>query len=167
MRIAAGVIVGDGQGKVGLGHGKSEEVALAVRKASARAKKNLITIALTGNTIPHMTEGKYSASKVLLKPASAGTGLIACPQVRAVLESTGLKDIYTKSFGSSNPYNLAVATLRALKSLRTPEEVARIRNKPIEHIIRKKRIVETPAETIETEQVKNEETESNTNQESN
>lgn len=152
MRIAAGVIVGDGQGKVGLGHGKSEEVALAVRKAATRAKKNLMQIAIIGNTIPHATYGKYSASKVLLKPAPEGTGLIACQQVRAVLEALGLKDIYTKSLGSNNPYNLAVATLRGLKGLRTPEDIAMIRNKPVEYITSKKRV-----EQVE----KHEETESN------
>jgi small subunit ribosomal protein S5 len=163
MRIAAGVIVGDGQGKVGLGHGKSEEVALAVRKAATRAKKNLMPIAVAGNTIPHKTEGKYVASRVLLKPAQEGTGLIACAQVRAVLEAVGLKDIFTKSLGSTNPYNLAVATLRALKTLRTPEEIALIRNKPVEHITSKKRrIVE-----VETEKTENEKTESNINQEHN
>lgn len=143
MRISAGVIVGDGQGKVGLGHGKSEEVALAVRKAATRAKKNLFPIAITANTIPYLTEGKYCASKVLLKPARAGTGLIACSQVRAVLEALGLKDAYTKSLGSNNPYNLAVATLRALKKLRTVEEVAVIRNKTVDHIKGKKQDEET------------------------
>jgi small subunit ribosomal protein S5 len=152
MRIAAGVIVGDGHGKVGLGHGKSEEVALAVRKAAARAKKNLMQIAITGNTIPHPTQGKYGASKVLLKPAPEGIGIIACAQVRAVIEALGLKDIYTKSLGSNNPYNLAVATLRGLKTLRTPEEIAMIRNKPVEHIISRKH-------TVQVEQ--HEETESN------
>ncbi|MEO0083012.1 MAG: 30S ribosomal protein S5 [candidate division WOR-3 bacterium] len=153
LRISAGVIVGDGQGKVGLGHGKSDEVALAVRKAANRAKKNLIPIAVMGNTIPHQTFGKYSASKVLLKPAPEGTGLIACAQVRAVLEAVGLKDVYTKALGSTNPYNLAVATLRALMNLRTPEEIAAIRNKPLEQIIGKKKIKEKAVD-------KNEETKS-------
>lgn len=152
MRIAAGVIVGDGQGKAGLGHGKSGEVALAVRKAASRAKKNLTQIAITGNTIPHAITGKYGASRILLKPAPEGTGLIACAQVRAVLEALGLKDIYTKSLGSTNPYNLAVATLRGLTGLRTPEEIAMIRNKPVEYITSKKRM-----EQVE----KDEETESN------
>lgn len=138
MRIAAGVIVGDGQGKVGLGHGKSEEVALAVRKAASRAKKNLIPIARVRGTIPHPCYGKFGASKILLKPASVGTGLIACPQVRSVLEAAGLKDIYTKSLGSTNTYNLAVATLRGLRSLRTAEQIAQIRNKPVEYITRKR-----------------------------
>lgn len=154
MRIAAGVIVGDGQGKVGIGHGKSEEVALAVRKAASRAKKNLISVALSGNTIPHAVQGKYSASKILLKPAPEGTGLIACPQVRAVIEALGIKDIYTKSLGSNNPYNLAMATLRGLKKLRTPEQIAIVRNKPLEHITSKRQKI-----TVET----NEETESNIN----
>lgn len=153
MRISAGVIVGDGQGKVGLGHGKSEEVALAVRKAATRAKKNLFPIAITANTIPYATEGKYGASKVLIKPARSGTGLIACQQVRAVLEAVGLKDAYSKSLGSNNPYNLAVATLRALKKLRSIEEVASIRNKPIDYIVTKK-----------SKQEKYEETENNLNQ---
>lgn len=138
MRIAAGVIVGDGQGKVGLGHGKSEEVALAVRKAANRARKNFIPIAMVGGTIPHPITGKYCASKILLKPAPEGTGLIACPQVRSVLEATGLKDVYTKSLGSNNTYNLAVATIRGLQKLRTAQEIAQIRNKPIEYITRKK-----------------------------
>lgn len=138
MRIAAGVIVGDGQGKVGLGHGKSEEVALAVRKAASRAKKNLTLIATTLGTIPHPITGKYGASKILLKPATEGTGLIACPQVRSVLEAVGLKDLYTKSLGSTNAYNLAVATIRGLRKLRTPQEIAQIRNKSIEYITRKK-----------------------------
>ncbi|MBS4016080.1 MAG: 30S ribosomal protein S5 [Candidatus Latescibacteria bacterium] len=137
MRIAAGVIVGDGQGKVGLGHGKSEEVALAVRKAATRAKKNLTLIAVTGGTIPHLSTGKYCASKILLKPAPEGTGLIACPQVRSVLEAVGLKDVYTKSLGSTNAYNLSVATIRGLRKLRTPQEIAQIRNKPVEYLTRK------------------------------
>ncbi len=170
MRMSAGVIVGDGQGKVGLGHGKSEEVALAVRKAASRAKKNLVSIAITGNTIPHATNGKYGASKVLLKPAREGTGLIACPQVRAVLEALGLKDLYTKSLGSNNPYNLAVATLRALNKLRTPEEIAVIRNKPVEHVTNKRRatkveeVKEVVVEEIEKKKDEtNKETESNIN----
>ncbi len=146
MRIAAGVIVGDGQGKVGLGHGKSEEVALAVRKAATRAKKNLMLIAVVGGTIPHPITGKYCASKILLKPAPEGTGLIACPQVRSVLEAVGLKDIYTKSLGSTNTYNLAVATIRGLRKLRTAQEIALIRNKPVEYITRKKVISDEKTE---------------------
>jgi small subunit ribosomal protein S5 len=167
MRMSAGVIVGDGQGKVGLGHGKSEEVALAVRKAATRAKKNLISIAITGNTIPHATNGKYGASKILIKPAPEGTGLIACAQVRAVLEALGLKDLYTKSLGSTNPYNLAVATLRALHKLRTPEEVALIRNKPVEHVTNKRRAVkvEEAKETEETTEEVKEEVKDETNKE--
>ena len=180
MRMSAGVIVGDGQGKVGLGHGKSDEVALAVRKAATRAKKNLMSIAISGNTIPHATNGKYGASKVLIKPAPEGTGLIACAQVRAVLEALGLKDLYTKSLGSTNPYNLAVATIRALNKLRTAEEVALIRNKSVEHVSAKRRAVKVEAveeekvvEEVKAEEIKeveevkkdetNQETESNVN----
>ncbi len=137
MRIAAGVVVGDGKSKVGIGHGKSAEVALAVRKAATRAKKNMVSIAVIGNTIPYQVEGKYRASKVLLKPAPEGTGLIACPQVRAVVEALGIRDIYTKSLGSNTPYNLAMATLQALMKLRTPEEIARVRNKALAHILKK------------------------------
>ncbi|MEO0071849.1 MAG: 30S ribosomal protein S5 [candidate division WOR-3 bacterium] len=138
MKISAGVVVGDGKGKVGIGHGKSDEVALAIRKAANRAKKNMVSISTLGNTIPHATEGKFCASKILLKPAPEGTGLIACPQVRAVLEVLGLRDVYTKSLGSNNPYNLAMATIKALQKLRTPEEIARIRNKPLSYILGKK-----------------------------
>ncbi len=152
MRIAAGVVAGDGKGRVGIGHGKSAEVALAVRKAATRAKKNMVPIAVSGNTISHQVEGKYRASKVLLKPAPEGTGLIACPQVRAVVEALGIKDIYTKSLGSNTPYNLAMATLRALMKLRTPEEIARVRNKPLETILKgtKKKTAQTVDTTRET-----------------
>ncbi|MCX7785470.1 MAG: 30S ribosomal protein S5 [candidate division WOR-3 bacterium] len=151
MRIAAGVVAGDGKGKVGIGHGKSAEVALAVRKAATRAKKNMISIAVVGNTISHQVEGKYRASKVLLKPAPEGTGLIACPQVRAVVEALGIKDIYTKSLGSNTPYNLAMATLRALMKLRTPEDIARVRNKPLEAIAQKTKKKDTPTADISSE----------------
>lgn len=135
MKISAAVVVGDGKGKVGIGHGKAVEVAQAVRKATTRAQKNMLTVSLRTGTIPHPASGKYSASKVLIRPAGAGTGLIACAQVRAVLEAAGLKDVLTKAFGSRNPHNLAIATLRALQSLRTLGEVAQGRNKSIGHFI--------------------------------
>lgn len=148
MRIAAGVVVGDSKGKVGIGHGKSAEVALAVRKAATRAKKNMVSIAVVGNTIPYQVKGKYRASKVLLKPAPEGTGLIACPQVRAVVEALGIRDIYTKSLGSNTPYNLAMATLQALMKLRAPEEIARVRNKALAHILKKfKKKDDNPSDT--------------------
>lgn len=138
MKIAAAVVVGDGKGMVGVGHGKAAEVAIAVRKASERAKKELVQVSLRGHTIPHVTIGKYGASKVIIKPASDGTGLIACPQVRAVLEACGVKDALTKSLSSHNPYNLAIATIRALAMLRTLDEIARVRNKPVSYFVEKK-----------------------------
>ena len=135
MKLSAVVVVGDGKGKVGIGHGKAVEVAQAVRKATTRAQKNMTTVSLRTGTIPHVANGKFSSSKVLLRPAGAGTGLIACAQVRAVLEAAGLKDVLTKSFGSRNPHNLAIATLRALQTLRTLGQVAQGRNKSIGHFI--------------------------------
>jgi len=138
MRMSATVVAGDGKGNVGIGHGKASEVAQAVRKATLRAKKNLSPVSVKDNTIPHETVGKYSASRVLLKPASKGTGLVACPKVRAVLEAAGIKDCLTKSLGSNSSYNLATATLLALQKLRTIEEIAKNRNKPISHLVAKK-----------------------------
>jgi len=138
MKISATTVVGDGRGRVGVGHGKALEVAQAVRKATTRAQKDMRAISVHGATIPHLTEGKYSSSRVLLRPASSGTGLIACAQVRAVLEAAGLKDVLTKAFGSRNPHNLAVATLQALQSLRSIKEVAQARNKAIGHFVEKK-----------------------------
>ncbi len=138
LRISATVVVGDGRGTVGIGHGKAAEVALAVKKATLRAKKNLTPVAIKGNTIPHESVGKYSASRVLLKPASKGTGLVACSKVRAVLEAAGVKDCLTKSLGSNSAYNLAIATLNGLRQLRTIEEIARFRNKPISYLVIKK-----------------------------
>ena len=133
MRISASVVVGDGRGQVGLGHGKATEVAAAVRKATVRARKDMIRVATKGQTIPHQTIGKYGASRVLVKPAAPGTGLIACPQVRAVLEAAGLRDALSKSLGSRNAYNTARATIRALADLRTIDQVAAARNKSIKH----------------------------------
>ncbi len=144
MRISATVVAGDGKGNIGVGHGKAAEVAQAVRKATIQAKKSFFRVSIKDNTIPHQTTGKYSASLVLLRPASKGTGLVACPKVRAVLEAAGIKDCLTKSLKSNNSYNLAIATLKALQQLRTIDEVARIRNKPISHLVAKK---ETPNES--------------------
>jgi small subunit ribosomal protein S5 len=138
MKISATVVVGDGKGKVGVGHGKALEVAQAVRKATTRAQKNMTLVSVRGDTTPHPAQGKYSSSKVLIRPASSGTGLIACPQVRAVLEAAGLKDALTKAFGSRNPHNLATATLRAMQSLRTLRDVAQARNKAIGHFIERR-----------------------------
>jgi small subunit ribosomal protein S5 len=137
LKLSASVVVGDGKGQVGLGHGKSKEVAAAVRKATARARKDMVRVSTKGRTIPHATTGKYIASKVMVKPASEGTGLIACPQVRAVLEAAGLRDALSKSLGSRNPYNTARATIEALKQLRTIDQVAAVRNKSVSHLVEK------------------------------
>ena len=135
MRLSASVVVGDGRGQVGLGHGKATEVAAAVRKATTRARKDMIKVSIKGHTIPHATNGKYGASRVMVKPAAPGTGLIACPQVRAVLEAAGLSDALSKSLGSRNAYNTARAAIRALASCRTLDQVAAVRNKPISHYV--------------------------------
>jgi small subunit ribosomal protein S5 len=135
MRISASVVVGDGKGQVGLGHGKALEVAAAVRKATVRARKDMVRVGIKGHTIPHQTNGKYGSSRVLVKPAAPGTGLIACPQVRAVLEAAGLRDALSKALGSRNHYNTARATIRALSGMRTLEQTAAARNKPIGHFV--------------------------------
>lgn len=132
--FSALVVVGDGNGRVGSGFGKASEVPEAIRKGIEDAKKNLIQVPLNGTTIPHETIGKFGAGVVLLKPASAGTGVIAGGPVRAVLEAAGYRDILTKSLGSSNPINMVGATMTALKSLRTVEEIARLRGKTVEEI---------------------------------
>jgi small subunit ribosomal protein S5 len=126
------VVVGDNHGKVGFGVGKAREVPDAVRKASERARSMMRPVPMVGTTIPHASIGEFSAARVLLRPASAGTGVIAGGGVRAVLEAAGIRDILTKSLGSANMLNVVAATFEALEALKDPEEEAKRRGRPAE-----------------------------------
>ena len=134
-KFSALVVVGDGKGRVGFGLGKAAEVSEAIRKGLEDAKKNMIQVSVSGTTIPHEVIGEFGAGRVMLKPASEGTGIIAGGPVRAVMEAAGIKDIRAKCLRSNNPNNVVSATFEGLKSLRTPEEVARIRGKSVEEIV--------------------------------
>lgn len=135
FRFSVLVVVGDENGHVGVGTGKAIEIPEAIKKAIEAAKKAMIEVPLEGTTVPHQMVGEFGAGRVLVKPASPGTGVIAGGPVRAVLELAGVKDIRTKSLGSNNPRNMVNATMVALKSLKKPETVARLRGKTLEEIL--------------------------------
>ena len=135
MRFSVLVVVGDGNGHVGAGAGKSAEIPDAVRKAIDDAKKNLITVPMVNTTIPHEIIGEFGAGRVLLKPAGEGTGVLAGGGVRAVLELAGIRDIRTKSLRSNNPRNMVNATIAGLKNLMVAEDVAKLRGKTVEEIL--------------------------------
>ncbi|MBR4710676.1 MAG: 30S ribosomal protein S5 [Clostridia bacterium] len=134
-RFSALVVVGDEQGRVAAGMGKAVEIPEAIRKANEDAKKAMINVPITGTTIPHEVTGRYSTAKVVLMPAPEGTGVIAGGAARAVLEMAGVKDIRTKSYGTNNPINMVKATIEALKLLRSPEQVAKMRGKTVEELL--------------------------------
>lgn len=136
FRFAALVVVGDKNGSVGFGTGKAQEVPEAIRKAIEDAKKNLITVPMVGTTIPHQVNGHFGAGNIFMKPASEGTGVIAGGPVRAVFELAGIGDILSKSYGSNTPINMVRATLSGLKTLKRAEDVAKLRGKTVEELLR-------------------------------
>ena len=135
MKFSALVVVGDGKGTVGYGLGKAAEVSEAILKGIADAKKNMVKVQLAGDTIPHDVIGIFGAGTVLMKPAPAGTGVIAGGAVRAVMEAVGIKNICAKCLRSNNPQNVVKATMAGLTSLRSPEQVAAVRGKSVEEIL--------------------------------
>lgn len=135
FRFSALMVVGDGNGHVGVGMGKAAEIPEAVRKGIEDAKRHMVEVPIVGTTIPHAAEGKFGKGHVRMLPAEEGTGVIAGGPVRAVLEAVGIKDIRTKSFGSNNPANCVKATMDGLTQLRTAEEIAKLRGKTVEEIL--------------------------------
>ena len=135
FNFSALVVVGDGKGKIGVGKGKAAEAPVAIKKAVERAKKNMVLVSLKGDTIPHAVLGHYGAGRVLLKPASEGTGLIAGGASRSVLEVVGIRNVLCKSLGSSNPHNVVSATLNGLIRLRSADQAALLRGRPVEELI--------------------------------
>ena len=134
LSFSALVVVGDQNGHVGYGMGKAKEVPQAIRKGLEKARKSMIRVPLKGRTIPHFILGRYGAGRVVLKPASEGTGVIAGGPVRAVVESAGIHNILTKSIGTTNPQNVVKATFDGLKRLKEPSEVAKLRGKQVEEL---------------------------------
>ena len=135
FRFSAVVVVGDGNGHIGVGNGKAAEVPDAIKKAIDEAKKNLVEVPIVGTTVPHEYLGKFGSATVLLKPGAEGTGLIAGGSVRPVLELAGYRDIKTKVIGTNNPRNVVYATLNALQTMNTIEQVAKKRGKKVEEIL--------------------------------
>ena len=135
FRFSAVVVVGDGNGHVGVGNGKAAEVPDAIKKAIEEAKKNLVEVPVVGTTIPHEYVGRFGSARVLLKPAEEGTGIIAGGNVRPVVELAGYKDIRTKVIGTTNPRNVVYATLEGLKAMKTAEQIAKKRGKKVEEIL--------------------------------
>src|ERR1041384_8259233 len=133
--FSALVVVGDEAGHVGVGLGKANEVPEAIRKGNDQARKNMFKVPMIGATIPHDVVGHFGAGKVLLRPAAPGTGVIAGGPVRAVVESAGIQDILSKCLGSANKYNAVYATIEALRGLRSPEDIARSRNKEMDEVV--------------------------------
>jgi small subunit ribosomal protein S5 len=131
------VVVGDGNGNVGLGYGKAKEVPAAIQKGMEEAKKNLFAVPLAGSTITHQVMGEHDAARVMLKPAAPGTGVIAGGAARQILESAGIHDVLAKSLGSANAINVARATMQGLHSLRRPDDVAKLRGKSAEEVCTK------------------------------
>jgi small subunit ribosomal protein S5 len=147
--FSAMVVVGDRNGLVGAGLGKAGEVPEAIRKGVEQAKKNLVRVPLSGTTIPHRVDTDFGASKVMLRPAAPGTGVIAGGAVRAVVEAAGIRDILSKNYGSNNPINVVKATIKGLEELHSLEDEAAARGKPLEEILGRRRAEPAPETPVE------------------